>query len=223
MTARGVAAVPILIALAAGAAVACYWAVVLSLADAAAQEGTWEGLSRAARLVPQNTEYPRKLAALSDDPLEAARLLSSAAARNRYDAAACRALALLSESRGDVDRAEAQLIRANAVDRTSETSWVTAQFYHRRGNIQEFWRYARTAAENAHHNDPLFPLFRFCSTVESDVVSVRDRLMPERIDLQARYVAFLINQNRAAEADLLAERLVPKADETHRDLLGYAL
>ena len=75
-------------------------------------------------------------------------------------------LGLSQERQGRFDQAEASLLHAAQVDKRLLPAWTLANFYFRRSNEGEFWRWANVASARVY--DDFRPLLRLCDALEQD-------------------------------------------------------
>src|SRR5271156_4591234 len=125
--------------------VAIWWSYRIARADYLFRQDTPEGLQAAIAIVPDQAKFYTRLALL--EPNRAETLLDQAVSINRHNSQAAIDLGLLREQRGDYAGAEKLLLAAFDVDKTYLTRWTLANFYYRRDNLPQFWRWARKAAE----------------------------------------------------------------------------
>ncbi|MCS6951752.1 MAG: hypothetical protein RMK57_01620 [Bryobacterales bacterium] len=165
--------------------------------------------ARAAALAPGNADY--RVALDSSADLEAAVRL------NPYHTAARIELALRAELAGDLRRAEALLLEAARFDRTYEPLWAVANFYFRRGHRKQFLRWARAANEMAYMDQSA--LFDLCWRLSSDGEEILREAIPDRVEIVAQYLDYLLRHGRLDAASGAAERLVELAWKDHVPLL----
>jgi tetratricopeptide (TPR) repeat protein len=152
---------------------------------------------RAAAVAPSNADY--RSASGSTKDLEAAVRL------NRYHTAARIELALRAEFAGDLRRAESLLLEAARFDRTYQPLWALANFYFRRGDRRQFFRWAHAANEMAYFDQSA--LFDLCWRISQDGAEILREVIPDRVPILAQYLDFLIRQGRLEDAGAAAERL----------------
>ena len=150
----------------------------------------------------------------------AAAVLSSAPANTRLSArhthsALQRALEL--ERSGDFAHAEAILLEAAHFNRQYLPAWTLANFYFRRANHEQFWRWAaRAAAINPYD---FRPLLRLAEALEPEPTTVLSHL-GDRAELLRCYLDILIGEARMSEAQYVATRLRAHGDPS--DLPRFA-
>src|SRR5579862_563907 len=129
-------------------AVAAWWSMRLARADQAFRTGTPEGVARAVELLPGSSDYLLFQALQHDyegsDPVP---ILQRAAAAGPRSSAPRIQLGLEFESRGDFATADSWLLDAARVDHQYEPAWTLANFYFRRGNAEQFWKWMRAALQ----------------------------------------------------------------------------
>ena len=190
-------------------ALAGYWTLRLGYADRLYQAGTAASIHAARRLAPGNAAYYRGARAAADTR-EALRL-------NPRDAAAWIELGLAAEIGGDLPRAEKQLLEATRVDRTYEPRWSLANFYFRRGDAANFFRWARSAAEISYQDQG--SLFALCWRMTRDPEVILERAIPDRREILQQYLRFLLLRQKLDEAGPVAGRLAAMGSRDSAPLL----
>jgi len=208
----------------AGAGAGAYWAVRLGYGDLLARQTRVEAVARGIELAPGNAEHRVRLAALQDQVEEdagaAVGALKAAVKLNPRYTTGWIELGLRAEAEGDYARAEKCLAEAARVDRMFEPRWALANYYFRRGEASQFWRWARRAAEMA-YGDP-GPLLRLAWKASPDAGTILERVIPERGEMLSQYLSFLLSQQQVEGARGAAERLLERGDARHVGvLLGY--
>jgi tetratricopeptide (TPR) repeat protein len=200
------AAVP-LAALVSALALAAAWTVRAGWSDLRFQEQTLPATERAIALTPgQESDWVRLALLVSDDdPARAIEALETALALNPLDAQAWIELGLRFEAGGKLAAAERCLLRAASADRGYLPRWSLANYYFRRNDAGNFWRWGREAAAMA-YGDPS-PLFRLASMLTGDGSETEDRLGLGRPSLQAAYLRYLLDRRQTAFAARSALRL----------------
>lgn len=198
-----------------------YRALRLGWAERAGGRRTVQAAARSAALEPDNPAYWLRLADLrqasGESPGDAYHRAASAAPR---DARVAIALGLYAEMRGDLERAERSLLEAARFSRLYEPRWTLANFYFRRGRPEEFWHWARSAAEWACGDRR--PLYRLGWAMSDDAGEILRRLLPDDRAALGSYLDFLLAERRLEAAEGCAARLAPHAGPENRDtLLGF--
>jgi len=206
------------------AAVACMdgavWSLRLARADALFREDTAQSVRTAIRMVPDDSQYYMRLAQL--DGGRAEEFLEKALTLNRYNAQAAEELGLDREADGDYPGAEKLMLQAFEVDRTYGTRWTLANFYFRRGDMPEFWKWARRAA--AMPADDLAALFQLCWHAEGDASAIAGHLLTDQPQTIREYMVFLLSRGDASAAVSVAPRLLARGNpEDDRPLLLTAI
>jgi tetratricopeptide (TPR) repeat protein len=119
--------------------------------------------------------------------------LNRAVGINSFEASSWIELGLLAESAGDLETAERDLLRAAQVDRRYLPRWTLANFYLRRGDSENFWKWARAASEMIYDGSASF--FRLCGQMSEDGKLI-ERLNLTKPDLRAQYASYLIDVGR---------------------------
>jgi tetratricopeptide (TPR) repeat protein len=135
--------------------------------------------------------------------------LDRAVKSNPYLASAWIERGLRAEAAGDADKAEASLREAARVDRTFEPRWTLANFYFRRGNWDEFWKWVRAAADMSYGDRT--GLFQLCWRATADPQTILDRAIPPDRVMLADYVDYLARAERYPAAQAAAYRWLPLA------------
>ena len=152
-------------------------AIRLAIADSGFMARTPEGLEKAVKWAPGNATYHRWLAVslVGRDSGRAEKEFREAIRLNHWDAESRMRLAMIYESKGLLEPAEKELKDAAKVDATFLPRWTLANFEFRRGNLPEFWTWARASAAMSFGDR--FPLFDLAAaTGETNVA--------ERLDLK---------------------------------------
>jgi hypothetical protein len=202
------AAVPVLV-------LAIYQSVKLSQADLLYHRASPDSLERAASLVPTRAEYQFALAQIHPD--RAVPYLRRAIGLNPFLTSARIALASRMESSGDLRGAEAELLEATRRDRQFAPAWALANFYFRADRHDQFWRWARTAAQISYGG--LHPLFDLCFALTDDPAVVLNRVVVPRRIVEREYLAYLVGQGRLDGARAAALRVGASPTEGDRDVL----
>ncbi len=190
--------------------VAAYWTIRLALADQLFRANSLESVTRAARLAPGNAQYFRLLAehrqAEGKDPEPE---LAEASRLDPLDSAMWIRRGLEAEFDGDFARAETLLLQAARVDKLFDPRTTLANYYYRRNNAEQFWRWTRAALDIGYGD--LRPLFRLCWGMSGDPEVIRSRVLSPDRKVLRDYVSFLIEENRLDAAEPIASQLAGAA------------
>lgn len=199
---------------------AAWHAVRLARADVEFRRGTPESVARAVELAPANTEYTLLRAMqLEYDGADSTALLERAASLNPLNAAPRIQLGLAAEIHGDPGGAERWLLDAARVDRQFEPRWTLANFYFRRGDTEQFWKWMRAALEVSYGDHR--SAFELCSNVSSDAGEILARAIPDDRGVLRAYLEYLNETHRWAAMPLTAQKLASIGDAKDRpELLG---
>jgi hypothetical protein len=201
-------------------ALAAIFSVRRALADFEFRRATPASVARAVELAPSNTEYLLLRALQLDyDGADPAALLERAAALNPLSAAPRIRLGLGAEIRGDNAAAERWLLDAARIDRQFEPRWTLANFYFRRDNLAEFWKWTRAALPISYGDRR--PLFDLCWRATDDAETVA-RAIPDQREVLSAYLVYLLETHRVAAAAPIALRLAAFGDPADRPILGAA-
>ncbi len=194
-------ALRIIVAVAAAAVLGTgvYWSLRLGYADRLFHAGSAGTVEQARRLAPGNAAY------FASDSTDREALRRAVAGNPRYPAGWIE-LGLLAEAAGDMAEAERCLLEAARVDRGYQPRWSLANFYFRRGEHEKFWPWARQAAQTAYY--PQTPLFRLYWRLTQDASLILARGIPDRPDIRAQYLHFLLMENKLAEAEQASEAVL---------------
>jgi hypothetical protein len=146
-------------------------------------------VERAERLTPSDAAFAVRFAELSGDGAKTEAALERAASVNPADASIWIRLGARAERRGQFPEAERCLLRAARCSVLYEPRWRLVNFYFRRNDTENFWRWARAALEMA-YQDP-GPIFELCWRVDPDPVYILGRAVPDRPEILAGYLRFL--------------------------------
>ena len=146
----------------------------LGYAEAVFRQDSAEAIRRAAlldgRVAP--ARYFERLAEV--DPGQAAAALVAALAADPRRSEVRIALALEAERGGRLPYAEANLLEAARQDRQYLPAWTLANYYFRRGDEPQFWRWAQRAAALCY--DDLRPLLALAHRIATGPGTVLERL-----------------------------------------------
>ena len=177
---------------------AAYYSLRIAYADYLFRTDRPGAMERAAALAPLRADYQARL-----------NRLERAVKLNPYLASAWIELALRAEAAGDIAKAEGSLRQAAGVDRTFEPRWTLANFYFRRGNWDEFWKWVRAAATMSYGDRT--GLFQLCWRATSNPQTILDRAIPPDRAVLANYVDYLARAQRYPAAQAAASRWLPLA------------
>jgi hypothetical protein len=178
-----------------GLVVAAWWSIRLARADAAFRQRTPQDVARAIELEPENGEYLAALALQAEYAGQDATPLLEEIARLNPRASAPRIrLGLAAELRGDAKQAERWLQEAYSVDRQFETRWTLANFYFRQGKPEEFWTWMKSALEMSYGDR--VAAFDLCWQMSGNPSEILDRAIPDRREVAASYLAYVLSHNR---------------------------
>jgi tetratricopeptide (TPR) repeat protein len=190
---------------------AAWWSIRLARADAAFRQETPQNVARAIELEPENGEYLAALALQAEysgqdsTPVLSEALWEEIARLNPRASAPRIRLGLAAELRGDANQAERWLQEAYSVDRQFETRWTLANFYFRQDRRDEFWTWMKSALEMSYGDRAA--AFDLCWQASSDAAELLDRAIPDRREVVASYLAYLLSHNRQAAIAGAANKL----------------
>ena len=193
---------------------AAWWSIQLARADAYFRRQTPEAVARAIELTPQNTTYLAFGALQNEYEVQDSRPQLERIARLNPRLAAPRIrLGLAAELQGDAAAAERWLLEAAAVDRQFETRWTLANFFFRQDR-DEFWTWMQAALEMSYGDRK--PAFDLCWRKSDRATEILERAIPQRADVTAAYVSYLVAERRTdaiAPAALQLARLDAAASQ----------
>ena len=170
----------------------------------------------AIQMQPTNTEYlmfrALEVEYEGGDPRP---LLQRAAELNLLNSAPRIRLGLDAEVRGDYAEAEKWLLDAARIDRQFEPRWTLANFYFRRENAAEFWKWMRQALEVSYGDRR--PAFELCWQMSADANEIFSRAMPERNEVLAAYLGWILETHRTQAIARVAIKLA--ANQGYRALV----
>jgi hypothetical protein len=195
-----------------------WFSVRLAQADALFRRQTPESVAAAVDTMPWNTGYLAFRALQIDyDAQDSTPLLERIAKLNPLASAPRIRLGLAAEIRGDLFTAEKWLLDAAQVDRQFEPRWTLANYYFRRGDSDQFWKWMRLALEGSYGDRT--PAFDLCWRMTGDPREILSRAIPERHDVIAAYLAYLLGSHRLAAALPVSLQLAAMAARGDQALL----
>jgi hypothetical protein len=177
-------------------------------ADYLFQMDTDQSIRSAIGFVPDGWPYYLRLAQF--DRASAKELLQTSLRINPYDAQANIELGLQYEADGDFSQAEKQLLAAYDVDHTYLPRWSLANYYFRRGNMPEFWAWARSAA--AMPSDDIGALLELCWRVAPEPDVVTGAILNDRPEFLRQYIRFLVSKDQPRASAKIAAHLLRAGD-----------
>ena len=200
---------------------AAWFSIRLARADAEFRTREPASVARAIALAPGNTAYLMFGALQVEyDGGDPTPMLERAAALNPLASAPRIRLGLEAEIHGDFDGAEKWLLDAASIDRQFEPRWTLANFYFRRGNQTEFWKWMRRALEVSYGDRKA--AFDLCWRVAPDAKEILARAVPDQHGPLAAYLAYLIDTHRGDQAAPVALKLAAFRDSFDRPALFQA-
>jgi len=173
------------------------YSIRLAIADAAFRRHTPESVARALEISPNRASYLLLRALQLDyDGEDPTALLERAARVNPVSSAPRIRLGLAAETRGDFGKAEEWLLDAARVDHQFEPRWTLANFYFRQERTDDFWKWMRSALEVSYGDRRL--AFDLCWRAAQNADEVLRRAIPDRHDVLAAYLYYVLDQHRDA-------------------------
>ncbi len=187
-------------------------------ADVLYWRATPDAVARAAVLRPDRAEYQFALA--QTDPDHSISHLQRAIELNPYLSEAQILLASQLELKGDLAASEAALLELARRDRQYAPAWALANYYLRAGRYENFWSWARTAAQRSPGG--MQPLFDLCFALTGNAETVLERVVVPRRIVEQEFLAYLLEKSRLADAHKAAMLIADSASDQDRDaLLNY--
>lgn len=191
--------------------IAAIFSVQRAGADFEFRRQTPDTVARAVEREPGNTEYLAfRALQIEYDGGDPRPLLERAAELNPLSSAPRIRLGLDAEVRADSATAEKWLIDAARIDAQFETRWTLANFYFRRGEADEFWRWMRQALQVSYGDRR--PAFELCWQMSGDANAIFSRAMPERKEVLASYLSWLMETHRTQAVAQVAMKLAADRD-----------
>ncbi len=186
---------------------ACGYAVILARAGYLFHEDTAKSVPAAVALVPYNAEYVARLAAW--EPSERIALLRRAVALDPFDYQSWIQLGLMAElQEQNIVQAERDYLKAAQVNHMFLPKWTLMNFYFRRQNQREFFRWAKaTLAITPYSSDPVFAQM-WLITQQPSVIAAA---IPDRARILVQYAWFLSNSGQFRAIPPVVNRLVKTA------------
>ena len=198
--------------------IAAYWAVRIAHADHLGVSTSPEVVARAIALAPENARYWLHWADLKEQAGEhPGNAYERAMAANPGDAEVRIRAGLRAEMDGEYGRAEGLLLEAARLSRQYQPRWTLANFYLRRGNGNEFWRWTRSALDWSYGDRT--PLFRLAWEMTDDADTILRRAVSQDAGVLGAYLGFLMATGRLDAAQGCAARLSAVAGKANRATL----
>ena len=190
--------------------VASYWTIRLAIADQASHGNSLSALSRATQLAPANAQYFVRMAQHQEsEGLDSKAALARASSLQPADSSIWIHRGLRAEFEGDFVDAEKFLLEAARVDRQFDPRSTLANYYFRRDDPEQFWRWVREALAIGYGD--LTTLFRLCWRMSNDPEVIRARALPPAPGVLRSYLSFLLAENRLDAAEPIARQLANSA------------
>lgn len=186
------------------ASVPLYWSVRIAAADWVSKDGTRDSIRAALRMTPVNWECYREWAELV--PADAVEAMRQSVLLNPVNPMLWLELAEVAEKAGRDSEAEASLREAIRLDKTAGPRTLLAEFYFRRKDVARFWPAARAALEAAASGPTV--LFADCWQLSTDAGFILRTAIPERPEILADYLHFLVAENHADAAEPVAMKVM---------------
>lgn len=200
------------------AACMAYWPLRMAWADHLSRASDAETVARAVHLSQGNAEFRLKLAAAQQATGDApAAAIEAAAALDPGNAEVWIRLSAEEELRGDLDMAAKHLLQAARVCHQFAPRWALANFYFRRGDEGRFWPWVKQSLWMGYGD--MDPVFRLCWNKSQDAGLILDHAIPQRREVLAAYVRFLMEEGRLGGSEGAAIRLAELATIEDRPIL----
>ncbi len=193
------------------------YAVLLTIADAAFRQNTLISAQTAVRLVPSNASYHALLAEILEETgSNPDHELQVATALSPHESRYWIRRAFRAEVEQKYLESERLLMESYRVDRGFDPRWALMNYYFRRGNLPEFWKFAREALEMSYGD--LDPIFRLCLNANADPLFTARLLPPRRIVLLS-FFSYLMRNHQMESIGSIAARLASGAETEDVPLL----
>jgi tetratricopeptide (TPR) repeat protein len=200
---------------------AAYRSVALAVADYDYAENTLASVRRAVAIAPTNALYHAMMAEhMEGVGLNPDAELQAAIQLSPLDSKYWIRAGFRAEVEHDYPKAERYLLHAAEIDHKFDPRSALMNFYFRRNNVPEFWRWTDKAFELS-YSDPT-PMFQLMWNVTSDAEEIRKHI-PAHADIEIPYLWFLINNQRPDASTEVARDAADKArtDDEATALLGW--
>jgi hypothetical protein len=207
-------------------AAAAWFSARLALADAAFRNRTPASVEKAIALAPLDSDYLSfRALQLEYDGQNPEPLLERIAILNPLSSSPRIRLGLAAELGGEIAAAEKWLQDAARVDHQFETRWTLANFYFRRGpsdpeSVNQFWKWMRSGLDVSYGDRR--PAFDLCWRMSQDPAEILSRAIPDRRDVAAAYLGYVLEQHRLDAVATAALKLAATRDPQDRPLLYAA-
>jgi hypothetical protein len=194
----------------------CIYSLLLARAQYLFEKDNGASVAGAVKLVPYNSDYVARLAAWT--PREKMLLLQRAVQLNPFDSQSWIQLGLYSELQAkDYASAERDYLKAADVNHMYLPKWTLANFYFRRGNETQFFRWAKeTLSITPYSPDPVFTQMWLISSDPTRIAAS----VPDRPQALLRYAWFLMNNNHYPSIPPVVQRLVERTGSTYPRIWG---
>jgi tetratricopeptide (TPR) repeat protein len=188
----------------AGAMAGAYYSSILARAAYLFSEDTATSVPAAVRLAPYNSQYVARWAAWNTS--QQVRLLKEAIRLNPFDYQSFIQLGLNAEmAKGDLKKAEGYFLSAAAVNKMFLPKWTLTNYYFRRQNLSEFFRWANeTLKITPYVGDPVFTQMWLMSQDPARLSAA----IPDRPRTLIQYIWFLSNSKQYGAIPPIVQRLV---------------
>jgi hypothetical protein len=188
----------------AGAIAGAAYSLILARATYLFSQDTASSVPAAVQLVPYKSEYVARWAAWNN--AERVPLLKRAVELNPFDYESLIQLGLSSEiNHGDLKSAEAYFLQAAAVNHMYEPKWTLTNFYFRRQNDSEFFRWANETLKISPYDGA--PVFTQMWLMSQDAQRL-SAVVPDRPRSLIQYTWFLSNSQQYTAIPPIIQRLV---------------
>jgi hypothetical protein len=188
----------------AGAIAGAYYAAILARASYLFSQDTATSIPAAVRLVPYNAQYVARWAAW--DSAQQIPLLKRAIELNPFDYQSLIQLGLHTEiAEANPQAAEVYFLKAAAVNKMFLPKWTLTNYYLRRQNLSEFFRWANeTLKITPYSGDSVFTQMWLMSQDAWRISAA----IPDRPSTLIQYVWFLSNTKQFSAIPPIVQRLV---------------
>jgi tetratricopeptide (TPR) repeat protein len=208
------------LALAASASFGAYWCVLHARANALSLRVDLGAREQSVMLAPTSATAWLRLADLrAENNLPVTECLRRAVAASPQRSEAWIQLGLDAEARNDFDDAERDLLQAAEVDHDYIPRWTLANYYFRRQDRVQFFKWARNTLVWGRGN--YAPLFRMCRGISTDEAEILNAAIPSRPEVLSDHLNWLGSQDLDDAAPVAAALMERFPQEGRLALLVY--
>ena len=200
--------------------VASFWSIRVALADSLSERDSLAERQAATVLVPGDSKNWQRLARLQQQQgIASLAAYTRATEVNPLDVSAWIDMGLEQEVNQDPRSAEATLLHAAAISREYVPRWTLLNFYFRRNDPANFWRWARQALGIGYGD--MSPIFRMAWALTTNSAQIDREMLPDRPAVLGQYLVWLTSAGKLDDAARIFARLIGKAGKDESAALEY--